>query len=208
MEMTKTTIKKQSLKRFWRMIQPEHKIFYGSLLCSLVGNTLVVAMPLIMGIGIDQLLGRIKEVGLNHMTVTDVRETLLLPVILLILFSLLSSITSFIQERAMASLSERVTLRVRKEVTKKFKALPMAFYDRHQVGDIISRTTTGLNQLSQVLLTGINQLFTSLVTILLAGIMLFYIDIKLTLLVLILIMISTTVTTKFANKNKQISDHN
>lgn len=55
MEMTKTTIKKQSLKRFWRMIQPEHKIFYGSLLCSLVGNTLVVAMPLIMGIGIDQL---------------------------------------------------------------------------------------------------------------------------------------------------------
>ena len=66
----------------------------------------------------------------------------------------------------------------------------MAFYDRHQVGDIISRTTTGLNQLSQVLLTGINQLFTSLVTILLAGIMLFYIDIKLTLLVLILIMIS------------------
>lgn len=208
MEMTKTTIKKQSLKRFWRMIQPEHKIFYGSLLCSLVGNTLVVAMPLIMGIGIDQLLGRIKEVGLNHMTVTDVRETLLLPVILLILFSLLSSITSFIQERAMASLSERVPLRVRKEVTKKFKALPMAFYDRHQVGDIISRTTTGLNQLSQVLLTGINQLFTSLVTILLAGIMLFYIDIKLTLLVLILIMISTTVTTKFANKNKQISDHN
>ena len=208
MEMTKTTVKKQSLKRFWKMIQPEHKIFYGSLLCSLIGNTLVVAMPLIMGIGIDQLLARIKAVGLNHMTATDVKETLLLPVILLVLFSLLSSATSFIQEWAMASLSERVTLRVRKEVTKKFKALPMAFYDRHQVGDIISRTTTGLNQLSQVLLTGINQFFTSLVTILLAGIMLFYIDIKLTFLVLVLIVTSAIVTTKFANKNKKISDNN
>ncbi|WP_206856104.1 ABC transporter ATP-binding protein [Candidatus Enterococcus mangumiae] len=208
MEMTKTTVKKQSLKRFWKMIQPEHKIFYGSLFCSLIGNTLVVAMPLIMGIGIDQLLARIKAVGLNHMTTTDVKETLLLPVILLVLFSLLSSAISFIQEWAMASLSERVTVRVRKEVTKKFKALPMAFYDRHQVGDIISRTTTGLNQLSQVLLTGINQFFTSLVTILLAGIMLFYIDIKLTFLVLVLIVTSAIVTTKFANKNKKISDNN
>ena len=57
----------------------------------------------------------------------------------------------------MASLSERVTLRIRKEVTKSLKTLPMAFFDNHQVGDIISRSTTGLNQLSQVLLTGINQ---------------------------------------------------
>lgn len=57
----------------------------------------------------------------------------------------------------------------------------MAFFDNHQVGDIISRSTTGLNQLSQVLLTGINQFFTSVVTILFAGIMLFYIDAKLTI---------------------------
>ncbi|MGL9899448.1 ABC transporter ATP-binding/permease [Enterococcus sp. MSG3287] len=188
------------------MIKPEHPIFYGLMICSLIGNLLIVAMTYIMAIGIDNLLEAIKRVGLKGMTLPLVEEALLGPVLLLILFSIISSITSFIQERAMASLSERVTLRIRKEVTKKFKTLPMAFFDNHQVSDIISRSTTGLNQLSQVLLTGINQFFTSVVTILFAGIMLFYIDAKLTILVLLLIGGSTFMTTKIANKNKVFAD--
>lgn len=196
----------QSFKRFWKMIKPEHPIFYGLMICSLIGNLLIVAMTYIMAIGIDNLLEAIKRVGLKGMTLPLVEEALLGPFLLLILFSIISSITSFIQERAMASLSERVTLRIRKEVTKKFKTLPMAFFDNHQVGDIISRSTTGLNQLSQVLLTGINQFFTSVVTILFAGIMLFYIDAKLTILVLLLIGGSTFMTTKIANKNKVFAD--
>lgn len=202
----KKTMNLQSFKRFWKMIKPEHPIFYGLMICSLIGNLLIVAMTYIMTIGIDNLLEAIKRVGLKGMTLPLVEEALLGPVLLLILFSIISSITSFIQERAMASLSERVTLRIRKEVTKKFKTLPMAFFDNHQVGDIISRSTTGLNQLSQVLLTGINQFFTSVVTILFAGIMLFYIDAKLTILVLLLIGGSTFMTTKIANKNKVFAD--
>lgn len=202
----KKTMNLQSFKRFWKMIKPEHPIFYGLMICSLIGNLLIVAMTYIMAIGIDNLLEAIKRVGLKGMTLSLVEEALLGPVLLLILFSIISSITSFIQERAMASLSERVTLRIRKEVTKKFKTLPMAFFDNHQVGDIISRSTTGLNQLSQVLLTGINQFFTSVVTILFAGIMLFYIDAKLTILVLLLIGVSTFMTTKIANKNKVFAD--
>lgn len=202
----KKTMNLQSFKRFWKMIKPEHPIFYGLMICSLIGNLLIVAMTYIMAIGIDNLLEAIKRVGLKGMTLTLVEEALLGPVLLLILFSIISSITSFIQERAMASLSERVTLRIRKEVTKKFKTLPMAFFDNHQVGDIISRSTTVLNQLSQVLLTGINQFFTSVVTILFAGIMLFYIDAKLTILVLLLICGSTFMTTKIANKNKVFAD--
>lgn len=202
----KKTMNLQSFKRFWKMIKPEHPIFYGLMICSLIGNLLIVAMTYIMAIGIDNLLEAIKRVGLKGMTLPLVEEALLGPVLLLILFSIISNITSFIQERAMASLSERVTLRIRKEVTKKFKTLPMAFFDNHQVGDIISRSTTGLNQLSQVLLTGINQFFTSVVTILFAGIMLFYIDAKLTILVLLLIGGSTFMTTKIANKNKVFAD--
>lgn len=202
----KKTMNLQSFKRFWKMIKPEHPIFYGLMICSLIGNLLIVAVTYIMAIGIDNLLEAIKRVGLKGMTLPLVEEALLGPVLLLILFSIISSITSFIQERAMASLSERVTLRIRKEVTKKFKTLPMAFFDNHQVGDIISRSTTGLNQLSQVLLTGINQFFTSVVTILFAGIMLFYIDAKLTILVLLLIGGSTFMTTKIANKNKVFAD--
>ncbi|WP_339087189.1 ABC transporter ATP-binding protein [Enterococcus hirae] len=208
MKTTDVKMNKHSLIRFWKMIQSDHKTFYGLLLCSLIGNLMVVAMPMIMGVGIDQLLSRIRTIGIAEMTFHDVKDALLFPVVLLLVFSFLSSITSFIQEYAMASLSEKITLNVRKEMTKKFKTLPMAFFDQHQVGDIISRTTTGLNQLAQVLITGINQFFTSIVTILFSILMLFYIDSKLTLLILLLIVGSSLVTQLFANKNKKISDDN
>lgn len=208
MKTTDVKMNKHSLIRFWKMIQSDHKTFYGLLLCSLIGNLMVVAMPMIMGVCIDQLLSRIRTIGIAEMTFHDVKDALLFPVVLLLVFSFLSSITSFIQEYAMASLSEKITLNVRKEMTKKFKTLPMAFFDQHQVGDIISRTTTGLNQLAQVLLTGINQFFTSIVTILFSILMLFYIDSKLTLLILLLIVGSSWVTQLFANKNKKISDDN
>lgn len=208
MKTTDVKMNKHSLIRFWKMIQSDHKTFYGLLLFSLIGNLMVVAMPMIMGVGIDQLLSRIRTIGIAEMTFHDVKDALLFPVVLLLVFSFLSSITSFIQEYAMASLSEKITLNVRKEMTKKFKTLPMAFFDQHQVGDIISRTTTGLNQLAQVLLTGINQFFTSIVTILFSILMLFYIDSKLTLLILLLIVGSSWVTQLFANKNKKISDDN
>lgn len=208
MKTTDVKMNKHSLIRFWKMIQSDHKTFYGLLLCSLIGNLMVVAMPMIMGVGIDQLLSRIRTIGIAEMTFHDVKDALMFPVVLLLVFSFLSSITSFTQEYAMASLSEKITLNVRKEMTKKFKTLPMAFFDQHQVGDIISRTTTGLNQLAQVLLTGINQFFTSIVTILFSILMLFYIDSKLTLLILLLIVGSSWVTQLFANKNKKISDDN
>lgn len=58
------TLNTHALIRFWKMIKPEHKYFYGLFLCSLLGNLLVVAMPLIMGIGIDDLLSQIRKTGI------------------------------------------------------------------------------------------------------------------------------------------------
>lgn len=199
-------VNKQTLKRFFTLIRKERPIFLGLILSSLIGNALVIAMPFVMGIAIDDLLGLIKSEGIGQITFPMIQEAMLIPVLLLIVFSIFSSLMSFIQERVMASLSERITLRVRKEVTKKFKALPMSFFDQHQVGDILSRTTTSLNQLSQVFLTGINQFFTSISTILFAGIMLFYIDVKLTLIVIGLIALSSFLTGKISNKNKELAE--
>ncbi|MFC0404455.1 ABC transporter [Enterococcus ureilyticus] len=199
-------VNKQTIKRFFLLIRPERPIFLGLIFCSLIGNALVIAMPFIMGIAIDDLLTLIQTQGIGQISFSMIQEALLTPVLILIVFSILSSVMSYTQERVMAALSERITLRVRKEVTKKFKSLPMAFFDQHQVGDILSRTTTSLNQLSQVFLTGINQFFTSISTIIFAGIMLFYIDVKLTLIVVLLIAASSFLTGKIANKNKQLAE--
>lgn len=196
-----------SFKRFLQFIKPERKYFFTLAIFSLISNAMVTAMPFIMAIAIDDLLKAIKNDGIN-LPMTTLKEVLFWPVVVLTGIAIISAIISYFQERMMASLSEKVTLRLRKEISQKFKVLPMSFFDTHQIGDILSRTTNDINRISEVLLTSINQFFSSIVNITLGLAMLIYIDLKLTGITLILILSATLVTKWIANKNKELADKN
>jgi ATP-binding cassette subfamily B protein len=183
-----------SINRFLTFIKPERNHFFLLGICSLISNALVTAMPFVMGIAIDRLLVAIKNNQQETLSFTAIQDLIIWPVVFLLIIGVISALFSYLQERMMASLSEKVTLRLRKEITKKFKVLPMSFFDTHQVGDILSRTTNDINRIAEVLLTGINQLFSSIVSITLGITMLLYIDVKLTGVVLILIIGSSIVT--------------
>lgn len=197
-----------SINRFLTFIKPERNHFFLLGICSLTSNALVTAMPFVMGIAIDRLLVAIKNNQQETLSFTAIQDLIIWPVVFLLIIGVISALFSYLQERMMASLSEKVTLRLRKEITKKFKVLPMSFFDTHQVGDILSRTTNDINRIAEVLLTGINQLFSSIVSITLGITMLLYIDVKLTGVVLILIIGSSIVTTWVASKNKKLADKN
>lgn len=205
--MTQTT-NKSSTKRFLEFIKPEKNQFYLLALCSVISNILVTSMPFIMGVAIDDLLKAIKDANGAILTGSFIQEIIIFPVVILIIIAVVSAFFSYVQERMMASLSEDVTLRLRKEITQKFKKLPMSFFDTHQVGDILSRTTNDINRIAEMLLTGINQLFSSIVNIIFGLLMLLYIDLKLTGIVVILIVFSSVVTTWVASKNKTLADRN
>jgi ATP-binding cassette subfamily B protein len=164
-------------------------------------------MPLIMAVAIDNLLATIQRAP-STLTFSTIKGVLGFPVLILLGIAIISAIFSYLQEKMMASLSEQITLRLRKEISQKFKMLPMSFFDTHQVGDILSRTTNDINRISEVLLTGINQLFSSIVNISLGLAMLFYIDLKLTGIILLVIALATLVTGWIANKNKILADKN
>ncbi|WP_314062288.1 ABC transporter ATP-binding protein [uncultured Vagococcus sp.] len=202
-----TLTNQTSINRFLSFIKPERLYFYLLACCSLVSNGLITAMPFVMGIAIDKLLSAIKS-SEGPLSVELIAEVIGTPVLIILFLATVSAAISYVQEQMMASLSEKITLRLRKEITKKFKVLPMSFFDTHQVGDILSRTTNDINRIAEVLLTGINQLFSSIVTIILGIAMLLYIDSQLTGIILILIIGSSAVTTWVAIKNKKLADKN
>lgn len=197
-----------SFRRFLILIKPERKSFILLALCSLLGSGLMTAIPFVMGIGIDNLLRLIQGKSGLIVNSSTVQQVLVIPVLVIVILTVTSSLFSYIQERIMAKLSETITLRLRKEVTKKIKVLPMSFFDQHQVGDILSRTTNDINRLAEVLLTGVNQLFSAVVNIVFGVSMLLYIDSKLTAIVLILLIGAVFVTGWIANKNKHLADKN
>ena len=86
-----------------------------------------------------------------------------------------------VQSYVMSSFAERLNLRLRGLISAKLGRLPLAYYDRHQPGDTISRATNDLDKVSEVLQRGVMQLIISAVTLVGAVVMMTRYSVVLTL---------------------------
>ncbi|WP_413489883.1 ABC transporter ATP-binding protein [Carnobacterium divergens] len=204
--MNKKIYLDRSFWRFFKILMTEKKAFILMAFSSLISNLLMTSIPFIMGIGIDRLLHMIQEVGLRGVTIRQTYEILSPLILMMISFELITFFFSYTQEKTMAKASEKITLNLRKQLTTKYTKLPMEFFDTHQVGDILSRSTTDLNKVANVLLTGINQMMSSIATIFFGVLMLFYISPALTVAVLGIMGMNFFVTKWISAKNKEFAE--
>lgn len=121
---------------------------------------------------------------------------------ILILLSLYSAsgLLYAIQTFLMASFAEKLNLQLRNEISSKLSNLPLSFYDKHQVGQIMSRATNDLEKMSEALQTGLLHLFISFGTIIGSIIMMFSFNVVLTLIFIIFMGISLILTKIVSNK--------
>lgn len=82
---------------------------------------------------------------------------------ILILFLLYAGSWAFysLQTFLMLSFAEHLSLRLRTQLSEKLGRLPLAFFDRHKTGEILSRFTNDLDKMSEALQSGLLKLFTS-----------------------------------------------
>ena len=76
-----------------------------------------------------------------------------------------SSVFSWAQSYIMAGVTQRTVYRLRERVDKKLGRLPLAYFDRESRGDILSRVTNDIDNISQTLQQSLTQLITSLLTV-------------------------------------------
>ena len=65
----------------------------------------------------------------------------------------------YLQSFLMASVAENLTLSLRKQVAEKLNRLPLRFFDQNKAGENLSRVTSDLDKVTEVLQTGIFLLF-------------------------------------------------
>ncbi|MBO1126609.1 ABC transporter ATP-binding protein [Enterococcus faecalis] len=200
------TTEKKSLYRLRQVIEFNKKGFITILVLSIVENILIIAMPFIMGLAIDEIIQLIQAKGIVNIHVSEIKNIFFTPTISIIICAIASAGLSYYQEWLMARISEEITLQYRKEVVRKFKTLPMSFFDDHSVGDILTRVTTGLNNLATVLVIEINQFASAIVTTILGFCMLVYINYKLSIISILSILIIFVITNRLANFNKKLAD--
>jgi len=112
--------------------------------------------------------------------------------ILLILGGLyiISAIFSYVQQYMMAGVSQKIVYNMRKEVNDKISKLPLKYYDKNSKGDLLSRTTNDIENVSSIIGQAITQVIISVATIIGILIMMVSINLILSLITVLIIPIS------------------
>ena len=116
---------------------------------------------------------------------------------------LLSSAFSFIQGWLMTGLSQKVCYDFRKQISEKINRLPLAYFEKRTVGEVLSRITNDVDTLGQSLNQSITQLITSVTTMIGVLVMMLSISPKMTLIALLILPVSLAlvlVVVKFSQK--------
>lgn len=172
----------------------ERKVpFLISIVANIISTVLVVAIPWTSAVAIDDIVKI-----LNDNTIIDkwsaVFSFLIKPVSLLGIIAVSIFALSYLQEYISAILGEEVAQSLRVKLSRKFTKLPMNFFDTNQVGDILSKLTTDIEKVAEVIGSSFTRFVYSFLIMILVIIMLFTINVKLTLLVLAILLISIVVT--------------
>ena len=184
---------KKAVSNFLSLLGERKVPFLISVVANIISTVLVVAIPWISAIAIDDIVKI-----LNDNTIIDkwsaVFGFLIKPVSLLGIIAVLIFALSYLQEYISAILGEEVAQSLRVKLSRKFTKLPMNFFDTNQVGDILSKLTTDIEKVAEVIGSSFTRFVYSFLIMILVIIMLFTINVKLTLLVLAILLISIVVT--------------
>lgn len=194
---------KKAVSNFISLLGEKKVPFLISIISNIVSTVLVVAIPWVSALAIDDIVKI-----LNDTSVTDkwnaVFSFIIKPISALGVIAVLIFALNYLQEYISAILGEQVAQSLRVKLSKKFTKLPMNFFDINQVGDILSKLTTDIEKIAEVIGTSFTRFVYSFLIIILVIFMLFNINAKLTLIVLAILLISIVVTYYVSNLTQKI----
>lgn len=95
-----------------------------------------------------------------------------------------------VQGWLMSTISQKITYRMRKEISEKIDRMPMNYFESRTTGEVLSRITNDVDTLGQSLNQSITQLITSVFTVIGVIVMMLSISVKMTGIAILIVPIS------------------
>ncbi|MFI2356061.1 ABC transporter ATP-binding protein [Streptomyces anulatus] len=133
--LTATPDQRRVLRRAWPHMRPERRGITLALLAGAAATATTVAVPAVIGAGVDQILARDRS-GLF----TAVAALTVLALLRLILFRQ--------SELLLIAVGERVVRALRELAVTRLSRAPLRFLEAHPSGDLLRRTTTEIADLA------------------------------------------------------------
>ncbi|NLY88063.1 MAG: ABC transporter ATP-binding protein [Firmicutes bacterium] len=166
---------KGTLLRLWAYLREQKGILFVVFILVAVSSVLSLATPFLMGRAVDR-----------YILPQDFQGLLYISLLMLGLYFLASS-TVFLQNYFMVGVSLETVRNLRKDLFAQLQVLPLAFFDNRPHGEIMSRLTNDVDNVSNVLNTSIISVFSSVIILAGSVVMMVYLSPVLTLASMIII---------------------
>ena len=164
-----------SWKKLLRYCKDYKKHLIFAVVCAIAGTVLTLLGP-------DKLSQMTDLISASLKTMSPIDLDAIAQIgITLVVFYLSSMLLSMMQGRMMANVTQRVSHRLRGDISHKINRLPMSYYNRTTTGDILSRVTNDVDTIGQSLNQSISSLVSSSTQIIGALILMFAHNVWMTL---------------------------
>ena len=179
---------KGSIMRLMQILSKYKLRLLGVMIFAIGGTVFNIIGPKILGRATTELFnGLVEKIngtgGINFEKIT----TILLTVLTLYV---VSAVFTYIQGFIMSGVSNDVTYNLRREISKKMNRIPLKYFESRTHGEVLSRVTNDIDTLQQSLNQSLTQLITSVTTIVGVLIMMFTINVWMTLAALLILPVS------------------
>ncbi|WP_395638299.1 ABC transporter ATP-binding protein [Pseudolysinimonas sp.] len=123
---------------------------------------------------------------------------------IVLLLYVFSSLFQYVQGYVLNGVTQRTVYRLRSDVEQKIHRLPLSYFDRMPRGELLSRVTNDIDNVSQSLQQTLSQMVTSILTVVGVVVMMFVISPLLALIALIAIPLTLGITVVIAKRSQKL----
>lgn len=190
-----------SLKKLIKSLFPYKKGIIIVFIFSILSTLFTIVGPKVLGNATTELYNGVVR-KLNNAGSIDYTKLHTILLTLLILY-IISAIFNYIQGIVVAKISAKYTLELRKKVNRKMEKLPLKYFDKKSHGEVLSLITNDIDKISQNLSYALTETVTCIIAVLGMLIMMFSINVTMTLAIIIILPICMILTAKIASKGQK-----
>lgn len=116
---------------------------------------------------------------------------------------LVSAACSFFQSWILAGITQKLAYRLRGEISSKIHRMPMRYFERNTVGDVLSRITNDVDTMSSGMAQSVTQLVTNITMLIGVLVMMLRISWLMTLIALIMLPVTGVLTSRIVKRSQR-----
>lgn len=192
---------KGTLKRLLNYLKFQRVNLTIVILLTILGTLFAVVAPKVLGNVTTILYDGYLELRNGVSNPIDFQSIGYILMLLIGLYAI-SAVFNYIRQYLMVNITQKTIFNIRQEVSEKLERLPLRYYDAYTHGEVLSRVTNDIDNMSNALQQSVTQLISAIITILGVLVMMLSISPIMTIITMVTLPLSVIIVKSVAKKSQ------